>query len=62
VHLQLLYPAGIGLMHWVGPVLSLPAAMGVALALMIVSGAVALLWNERRGRRGSLRQRAPGGP
>ena len=62
VHLQLLYPAGVGLVHWVGPVLSLPGAMGVALALMVVSGAAALLWDARRRRRGSLRRRAPGGP
>jgi surface polysaccharide O-acyltransferase-like enzyme len=58
VHLQLLYPAGVGLVHWVGPVLPLPAAMGVALALMVASGAAALVWNGRRGRRVASQRRA----
>jgi hypothetical protein len=51
VHLQLLYPAGIGLVFWLGPTLPLPAAMGVALLWMLVSASAALAWNAWRGRR-----------
>ena len=52
VHLQLLYPPTVGLVHWVGPLLSLPAAMAVAFVLMLVSAAAALLWTGRKRRRG----------
>jgi surface polysaccharide O-acyltransferase-like enzyme len=58
VHLQLLYPAGIGLVYWLGPTLPLPAAMGIALLLMLVSAAAALAWNAWRGRRRAM-PRAP---
>ncbi len=50
-HLLMLYPSGIGLVHLVGPVLPLPAAMAVAAALMATSSALVLGWRARKQRR-----------
>lgn len=52
-HLLVLFPAGVGLVYVVGPVLSLPAAIGVAIALMALSSALALAWHARGRRRAS---------
>ena len=52
-HLLVLYPTGVGLVHLVGPTLSLPAAIGVALGLMLLSSALAAAWHARRVRRRS---------
>ena len=49
-HLLILYPSGIGLVHLVGPVLSLPAAMAVAAVLIITSSALVLGWRARKQR------------
>jgi len=50
-HLLMLYPSGIGLVHLIGPVLSLPAAMAVAAVLMMTSSALVLGWRARKQRR-----------
>lgn len=56
-HLLIIFPAGIGLVQWVGPVLSLPAAMALAVVLMGISSALALAWHAR-GKRPPLFSRA----
>lgn len=46
-HLLVLYASMVGLSRWVGHTLSLPAAAGVAVALMIACGGGALWWARR---------------
>jgi hypothetical protein len=46
-HLLVLFPAGVGLVYLIGPVLSLPAAAVVALVLMAAASLLALAWHRR---------------
>lgn len=50
-HLNLLYAAGVGLKTQIGPTLSLPAAIGAAALVIVVSVAVAFGWHRLKRRR-----------
>lgn len=47
-HLLILYVAGIGLARVIGPTLSAPGAIGVAIAVIVVSVGIALSWAAAR--------------
>jgi hypothetical protein len=48
VHLLVLYPSYVGLVHHVGPTLDVPAALAMAVALFAVSAGAALVWPRAR--------------
>lgn len=50
-HLNLLYGAGVGLKYQIGRTLSLPAALGVAAMVVVVSVTVGMLWHRFKKRR-----------